>query len=150
FASAAHSGRQAKTFNAANTGEHASINAAAPVNASHLMSVSFQIGCAQARGMFEPLRAGSELVRAVRAETHDVLQEDLVIGFVEPGLVARELQPEARELRRREVDHRGGPLGIVWLQKRKIGRGQRSTEIRDAAVKFLVAQAPPPARHELI
>src|SRR6185503_11988682 len=35
----------------------------------------------------------SELVRAVRAEADDVLEEDLVVGLVLPRVVARELQP---------------------------------------------------------
>src|SRR5260221_150087 len=102
FASAAHSGRQAKMLTAANAGEHMANNARAPVNVFHrFMFMSFRVGRARMCGAF-CLRsvAGSEFVGAMRAEAHDVLQEHLVVGLVEAGFVARELQPETRKLRR--------------------------------------------------
>src|SRR6185503_15932964 len=118
-------------------------------------SYPFRVGRAYLRmvdhGNF---RAQSELVCAMRAETHDVLQEDLVVGFVEAGLVARELQPETGELRRREIDHRRGALWIVFGKPREVGCREHAAvyqaDIRRSAAELFIAQSEAPTRHELI
>ena len=77
----------------ARAGVHTAHNAAVAASAFHLfMFISFRVDRAIVRGTFR-LRSegGSEFMRAMRAEAHDVLQEDLVIGFVEAGFVARKL-----------------------------------------------------------
>src|SRR5258707_13229391 len=85
--------------------------------------------------MIDFIAISSVLVRAVRAEAQDVLQEPLVVGDVgnEPRL--RELQANAAELRRRPVEHRAVALGI---------------EAADATIEAIVARADSPRRHELV
>src|SRR3954471_11733235 len=79
----------------------------------------------------------SELVRAVRAQAQDVLDEELVVGEVgrEPG--ARGLQAQAAEFRRAPVDHRGRALGM-------------EAHVESTRAEPVVAQAHAPQRHELI
>src|SRR6266851_9403338 len=103
-ASAAHSGSQAKTLSAAIAGIPVAIN---PKVTSNLRIV---------------FMVASELVRAVRAKTHDVLEEYLVIRLALPRVVARELQPDAAELARVPVDHGSVPRGVVAAEDRKVGR----------------------------
>src|SRR6266849_3316930 len=108
-ASAAHSGSQAKTLSAAAAG-HA--RSAAPSEAKILRTIFMWFA--------------SELVRAMRAKTHDVLEEYLVIRLAVPRVVARELQPDAAELARVPVDHGGVPRGVVAAEDRKVGRAART------------------------
>src|SRR5467141_4715227 len=136
-ASAPHSGSQAKTFSAAPAG-HAST--AVPNARSNLRRVFMCIA--------------SELVRAVRAQAHDVLEKELVVGLVEPRVIARELQPDAAELARVPVDHRRVALWPVALQDREIRRAQRTgihqPDIRRARIKPVIAVADAPLRQELV
>src|SRR6266404_1936799 len=136
-ASAPHSGSQAKTFSAAAAG-HASI--AVPNARSNLRRVFMGIA--------------SELVRAMRAQAHDVLEKELVVGLVEPRVVARELQADAAELARIPVDHRRVALRPVGLQDREIRRAQRAgidePDVRRARIKPVVAVAEAPLRQELV
>src|SRR6267143_3679858 len=136
-ASAPHSGSQAKTFSAAPAG-HASI--AVPNARSNLRRVFMCIA--------------SELVRAMRAQAHDVLEKELVVGLVEPRVVARELQPDAAELARIPVDHRCVALRAVGLQDREIRRAQRAgvdePDVRRARIEPVVAVAEAPLRQELV
>src|SRR6266850_3917522 len=136
-ASAPHSGSQAKTFSAAAAG-HAS--GTAPNAARNLRRVFMCIA--------------SELVRAVRAQTHDVLEKELVVGLVEPRVVARELQPDAAELAWVPVDHRRVALRPVGLQDRESRRAQRAgihqPDVRRARIKPVVAVAEAPLRQELV
>src|SRR5258706_4194176 len=87
-ASAPHSGSQAKTFTAAPAG-HAS--STAPDARSNLRSVFMCIA--------------SELVRAMRAQAHAVLDNEHDDGLVEPRVIARELQPDTAELALNTLDH---------------------------------------------
>src|SRR6267143_1966306 len=136
-ASAPHSGSQAKTFSAAPAG-HASI--AVPNARSNLRRFFMCIA-------LEP-------VRAVRAEAHDVLEKELVVGLVKARVIARELQPDAAELARVPVDHRRVALRPVGLQDREIRRAQRTgihqSDVRRARIKPVVAVAEAPLRQELI
>src|SRR6267142_562376 len=136
-ASAPHSGSQTNTFSAAPAG-HASM--AVPNARSNLRRVFMCIA--------------SELVRAVRAQTHDVLEKELVVRLVEPRVVARELQPDAAELARVPVDHRRVALRPVGLQDREICRAQRAgihqPDVRRARIKAVVAVAEAPLRQELV
>src|SRR4051794_18342743 len=95
-----------------------------------------------------------KLVRAVRAKAHDVLQENLVVRLIEPGLIARELQPEAGKLGRRKINHRRAAFGIVLRQSREVGSGQRAgrnqPDIRTTTIQLVVTQSRAPARHELV
>src|SRR5438094_3337459 len=70
----------------------------------------------------------SEFVGAVRAQTHDVLEEDLVVGRVAAGLVARGLEADAAELARTPVDHHGVPGRVVCGEARGSRRDERSRE----------------------
>src|SRR6202165_94975 len=136
-ASAPHSGSQAKTFSAAPAG-HASI--AVPNARSNLRRVF----------MFVAL----EPVRAMRAEAHDVLEKELVVGLVEPRVVPRELQTNAAGLARVPVDHRRMPLRLVGFEDREIRRAQRTgihqPDVRRARIKPVVAVAEAPLRQELV
>ena len=93
----------------------------------------------------------SELVGAVRSQAVDVLQEDLVVGRIQPGFGARELQPEAAEFARTEVHHQRVADRAVVRQQRKIG-GRRPEAVHDDAVvdravaQPVVAIADAPAR----
>src|SRR2546421_328247 len=78
-ASAAHSGSQVKTLSAAVAGQ-ASAGASA---ASKTLRAVFM--------------GSSERVRAMRAQAHDVLKEDLVVRLVHARVVASELQPNPAE-----------------------------------------------------
>src|SRR6266850_6989412 len=86
--SAPHSGSQTKTLSAAAAGSAI----AAALNATTNLRIVF---------MFVTL----EFVGAVGAETHDVLEEYLVVGRIRARFVLRELQPDAAELARAPVDH---------------------------------------------
>src|SRR6266480_6132353 len=136
-ASAPHSGSQAKTFSAAPAG-HASI--AVPNARSNLRRVFMWIA-------LEP-------VRAVRAEAHDVLEKELVVGLVEPRVVPRELQPDAAELARVPVHHYCVALRAVAAEDREIRRAQRARvnqpDVRGARIKPVIAVADPPLRQELV
>src|SRR5713226_6216278 len=105
-ASAAHSGSQAKTLSAAVAGSATTTE----LNATRNPRIAF---------MF----VTSEFVGAVRAQTHDVLEEDLVVGRVAAGLVARGLEADPAELARTPVDHHGVPRRVVCGEDREIRRG---------------------------
>src|SRR5882762_9651645 len=136
-ASAPHSGSQAKTFSAAPAG-HASM--AVPNARSNLRRFFMCIA-------LEP-------VRAMRAEAHDVLEKELVVGLVEPRVVARELQPDAAELARIPVHHHRVALRVVAAEDREIRRAQRTgihqPDIGRARIKPVVAVAEAPLRQELV
>src|SRR6516165_1790321 len=88
----------------------------------------------------------SILMRAVRAEADDVLEDELVIGL-RPDLVQIVLQPEAAELARRVVDH----AGIAARRRTEvIERGSSKARTEAARVHLVVAKTDPPLRHELI
>src|SRR6266513_3466554 len=136
-ASAPHSGSQVKTFSAAPAG-HASI---AVANArSNLRRVFMWIA-------LEP-------VRAVRAEAHDVLEKELVVGLAQARVVARELQPDAAELARVPVHHHRVALRVVAAEDREIRCAQRAgvdqPDFRRARIKPVIAVADPPLRQELV
>src|SRR6266403_1511459 len=136
-ASAPHSGSQAKTFSAAPAG-HASM--AVPNARSNLRRVFMCIA--------------SELVRAVRAQAHDVLEKELVVGLVEARVIARELQPDAAELARVPVHHHRVALRVVTAEDREIRRAQRAgvdePDVRGARIKPVIAVAEAPLRQELV
>src|SRR5689334_418189 len=79
FASAAHSGSQAKTFTAA------------PADTAHAKAAQAIQGF---RKMFIP---PSEGMRAMRAEAYDVLQEHLAVRVCGSRIIAGELQAQAGE-----------------------------------------------------
>src|SRR5258708_11887286 len=101
-ARALHSGSQAKALSAA---------AGSAANAEPIAIANLRIVF-----MFVTL----EFVGAVRAQTHDVLEEYLMVGRVAARLVARGLQADAAELARAPIDHhrvagrgvRGGERGL--------------------------------------
>src|SRR6266850_2042330 len=135
-ASAAHSGSQAKTFTAAVTG-----TAAAPM--------------AKAKSILKSLSmfVASELVRAVRAQAHDVLEEHLGVGQAHARVVASELQPDAAELARVPVDHDAVLLRLVAREDREIRRrqaGGRGVEIDRAGAQLIEAISRAPLRQELV
>src|SRR5712692_6532165 len=114
-ARALHSGSQANTLSAAVAGRATTSELMAKTN----LRIAF---------MFVTL----EFVGAVRAQTHDVLEEYLLVSRVAAGLVARELQPHAAELARAPVDHHGVPRRVVGGEDREIRRVERSREAGDA------------------
>src|SRR5205807_10529259 len=122
---APHSGSQLKTFSAAPAG-HAST---AVANAR-----------SNSRRVF--MCVALEPVRAVRAEAHDVLEKDLVVGLVEPRVVPRELQPDAAELARVPVHHYRVALRVVAAEDREIRRAQRARvdqpDVRGARIKPVI------------
>src|SRR5262245_18426731 len=64
----------------------------------------------------------SEPVCAVRAETEDVLQQNLAIGDALARLVLRDLQSEAAELAQAPVDHQGvAARAVVGQLQRQVG-----------------------------
>src|SRR6266567_7019469 len=87
-ARALHSGSQAKTLSTAAAGSATTAALSATTN----LRIVF---------MFVTL----EFVSAVRAQTHDVLEEYLMVGRVAARFVARRLQADAAELARAPVDH---------------------------------------------
>src|SRR6185295_17901892 len=137
WASAAHSGSHANTLSAAAAGSMAS----AVLNATKNLRIVF---------MFVTL----EFVGAVRAQTHDVLEKDLVVGHVAARLVARGLQAHPAELARAPVDHHGLACRVVLGQNREIRRGERARVDQAVAggarVQPVVTVADPPHRDELI
>src|SRR6267143_2519270 len=136
-ASAPHSGSQAKTFRAVAAGPASST---APNAARNLRRVFMCIA--------------SEPVRAMRAEAHDVLEKELVVGLVEPRVVPRELQPDAAELARIPVHHHRVALRVVAAEDRKIRCAQRAgveePDVRRARIKPVIAVANAPLRQELV
>src|SRR5688572_5458527 len=131
--SAPHSGSQASTRSAACDGAANAHNAASNKRTDESR---FIMGC-----------PASIPVRAVRAEAHLVLQHELVVGGAEARLVARELQPHARELARVVVNHQR-----VLLRLEAVGAEQPGARavLRRAGVEPFGARAHAPARHELI
>src|SRR6266852_2869300 len=132
-ARAPHSGSQAKMLIAAAAGSAAN---AAPIAITNPRIVF----------MFAPL----EFVGAVRAQTHDVLEEHLVVGRVRARLVLRELQPHAAELARTPVDHHRVACRVVRGEDREIRRGERTRKACGAGIQPVVAVTDPPHRDELI
>src|SRR6266478_7649703 len=92
----------------------------------------------------------SEFVGAMRAETHDVLEKDLMVGHVAAGLVARGLQADAAELARAPIDHHRVAGRVVRGEDREIRRGERSRKACGPGIQPVVAVADPPHRDELI
>src|SRR5579885_3104137 len=88
----------------------------------------------------------SILVRAVRADADDVLQDELVVGSG-PRAVEIVLQAEAAELAGREIDH-----GAVASRGRAeiVERGAGEERTQGRRVHLIVAQPEPPLRHELV
>src|SRR6185369_2055205 len=136
------SGRQANTLTFANDGAHARSIAMVAPRDIHLFVLFIFV--------FLSVWA-LELVRAVRAKAHDVLEENLVVRFIEPGLVAGELQPEAGKLGRRKINHDRAALGIVLRQPREVRSAQSAAadepDIRITAVEFFVTQPGAPTWH---
>src|SRR6266852_4216402 len=132
-ARAPHSGSQAKMLIAAAAGSAAN---AAPIAITNPRIVF----------MFAPL----EFVGAVRAQTHDVLEKNLMIGHVAAGLVARGLQADPAELARAPIDHHRVAGRVVRSEDREIRRGERSRKAFVPGIQPVVAIAVPPHRDELI
>src|SRR5882672_1552533 len=136
-ASAAHSGSQAKTFTAAVTG-----TAAAPM--------------AKAKSILKSLSmfVASELVRAVRAQAHDVLEEHLRVGQSHARVVACELQPDAAELARVPVDHDAVLLRLVGGEDREVRGGPHARihqpDTGAAGAQLIEAISCAPLRQELV
>src|SRR5215467_15036465 len=88
----------------------------------------------------------SELVRAVRAEGEDVLDEELVIGEV--GLESRLLilNSEAAELGRRPVEHDRRALRMERAVREK---GVVCSVIDAARIEPVISRPDPPLRDEL-
>src|SRR3569832_2426284 len=86
-------------------------------------------------------------VRAMRAETEDVLHVPLVLVLSFSGLVFRVLQAEARKFRGRIVNHQRMTGGFV-IAARQVGvveaKDQQTKDKQNEAV------AGAPARHELV
>src|SRR6266487_4445717 len=91
-----------------------------------------------------------EFVGAVRAQTHDVLEEDLLVGHVGARLVTRKLQPYAAELARAPVGHHRVARRVVRGEDRKIRRAERSRKAGASRIQPVIAIADPPHRDELI
>src|SRR5882724_13136111 len=89
----------------------------------------------------------SERVRAVRAQAHDVLEEDLVVGLVHARVVARKLQPDPAEFARAPVDHQRVLLRLVAGEA---GEARRSIDGRRSRVDLIVAITRAPHGDELI
>src|SRR5882672_5913184 len=132
-ASALHSGSQANTLSAAAAGSAASAEPSATTN----LGIAF---------MF----VTSEFVGAVGAQTHDVLEEYLIVGHVAARFVARDLQADPAELARAPVDHHGVARRVVRGEDREIGRVERSRKTGGARVQPVISIADPPHRDELI
>src|SRR3569832_43506 len=86
-------------------------------------------------------------VRAMRAETEDVLHVPLVLVLSFSGLVFRVLQAEARKFRGRVVDHQRMTGGFV-IAARQVGGVE--AEVLRTGGEQVVAVAGAPARHELV
>src|SRR5579863_2710851 len=108
-ASAPHSGSQANTFSAASAGTDSADSAIA----RKIRDACFMV-------------VSSELVRAVRAHAHDVLDENLAVGQPHARVIARVLQPHAAELAGTPVDHPGIALRVIAAEDREIRRGERA------------------------
>src|SRR6266852_7173127 len=107
--SAAHSGSQANTLSAAVAGSATTTE----LNATTNLRIDFML-------------VTLEFVGAVRTQTHDVLEKDLMVGHVAAGLVARRLQPNPAELARAPVDHHRVARRVVRGENREIRRVERS------------------------
>src|SRR5664279_5739073 len=134
-ASAPHSGSQAKTCSAACAGMDSSASGA-PSRVRN-RNRWFMI-CSEGR---------SVAVRAVRAQAHLVLKEQLVVGHALTRLIARELQADARELARAEVEHHRVLARLVVARREEAGV---DAVVRRPRGEPLGAQADPPVRHELV
>src|SRR6266853_22418 len=88
WASAAHSGSHVNTLSAAVAGSAITAEDSAAKN----LRIVF-------------ILITSEFVGAMRAQTYDVLEKDLMVGHVAARLVARGLQADPAELARAPVDH---------------------------------------------
>src|SRR5690606_26364711 len=138
FTRAAHSGSQARTRSAACAGSVNTVSAAAASAARVLWFIV---------GSFAKISRQSVVVRAVRAEAHLVLKEELVVDETLARAVLRELQAHPRELARAVVEHQA-VLARAVVGGRQ-GRGVDAVVGR-ARVEPLGAQADAPARHELV
>src|SRR3990167_1764526 len=136
-ASAAHSGSQANTLSAADTGHESIENA----RTRRSLMIVFIVGT-------------SEFVGAVRAQAHDVLEQHLIVGGTQPRFVARELQPDAAELARAPVGHHGVAGRVVRAQNREVRGGERArgdqAEFGRAGVQPVVAVAGAPPADKLV
>src|SRR5665647_21618 len=90
---------------------------------------------------------GLELVGAVGAQAHDVLNEYLVVGCVIARPVLCQLQADAAELAGAVVQHQAYPLRVVASGKQI---GAVAGVIHAASIQSVVAQAGTPVRHELV
>src|SRR5882672_466335 len=137
WASAPHSGSQAKMLSAAAAGS--------PMDARLSAVASFRTIF-----MFAPL----EFVGAVRAQTHDVLEEYLVVGRIRARLVLGGLQADAAEFAGAPVQHDRLPGRVVGRENRKIRRGERSgvhhADVCCAGVQPVITVPDAPHRNELI
>src|SRR6266705_2929812 len=132
-ASAAHSCSQAKTLSAAVAGSAITAEDSAAKN----LRIVF-------------ILITSEFVGAMRAETHDVLEEDLLVGHIAARLVACELQPHAAELARAPVGHHRVLRRVVRGEDREIRCVERSRKAAVARIQPVISITDPPHRDELI
>src|SRR3990172_427678 len=136
-ASAPHSGSQAKTLSAAMAGNATMAEPDAP----RILRIVF-------------MSITSEFVGAMRTQTHDVLEQDLIVGYSETRLVARELQPDAAELARVPIGHQRMALRGVVSQDRKISGREHArvdrAKARGARIQAIAAVADAPLRDKLI
>src|SRR5258706_7428947 len=92
----------------------------------------------------------SEFVGAMRAQTHDVLEKDLMVGHVAAGLVASGLQADAAELARAPIDHHRVAGRGVRGEDRGIRRGERAPKTCGSRIPPVVAVADPPPPGRMI
>ena len=95
-----------------------------------------------------------KLVRAVRTEADDVLEDHLVVGLAETSLVLRELQTETCEFGAGEIHHHGCSFRFVFAQQlqvvtRDAAVGDGSV-FQGARVELVVTDTRTPTRHELV
>ena len=99
-------------------------------------------------------RISLELVRTMRAETDDVLENHLVVRLVEAGLVLCELQTEAGEFGAREIHHHGCSFGLVFTQQLQVVTRDAAVAdgsiVQGARVELVVTDTRAPTRHELV
>src|SRR5262249_28359688 len=133
LANAAHSGSQANT-DSADASRLASINASAAISMQRRVTNRMVIA------------ASSELVGAVRAEAHGVLQEDLVVGL-RHRVVAHQIEAIAAELAGVVFDHQAVAEAV---HAERVDRGADERRIDRGRVELVVAIAGAPTRHELV
>src|SRR5258706_2666482 len=92
----------------------------------------------------------SEFVGAMRAQTHDVLEKDLMVGHVAAGLVASGLQADAAELARAPIDHHRVAGRGVRGEGRGNPPGGRAPKTCGAPNPTRLAGTCPPPRDELL